>query len=310
MAVATNAFTAADLVAVITETWTPVVLRELFAKAVAANWFRDLSPFAQNGSDIFHVPDLFTNPHAITTQATRGALISADSPTQVDVTLVVNTQKYVALTIDDFLMGQIGANYNLGVEYAAKVGGTLLEDLEDQFFALHSSITTNTVNDSATVLADVDIRIAIEKLASLDVPLSECAFFFHPYTYWAQIVQIQKYYDASQAGWVPGPETLIRSGNFGPASPERGLSGVLFGIPVFSSTRVVNTLLGVKNLLAHVDTIGYATQTPGGGRVRVQAENWLANLATLTIFDTIYGVGILREDLATVLNASNAFIAS
>ena len=50
----TNTFTAADLVAVIPEKWTGVVLEAYFAKTVAANFFLDLSDMARNGGDIFH----------------------------------------------------------------------------------------------------------------------------------------------------------------------------------------------------------------------------------------------------------------
>lgn len=308
MAIETGAFTAADLIAMISETWTPKVLRELFAKGVAANFFLDLTQFAVAGSDILHVPDLFTNASTVSTQSTHGAEISSDSPTQVDVTLTINTHKYVALNVGDMLQAQIAANYDLAGEYALKVGGTLLEDLEDQFFALHASITTNTVNDTASVLDDTAIRLAVEALATADVPMGEIAFFLHPYAYWVQVIQIQKYYDAAQAGWGETGPTI--TGNFGPASKERGLVGQLFGIPIFQSSRVVNSLNSTKNLLVHKDTIGFAMQTPGGSAVRVRAQEWLENLSILTVFDTIYGVGIVREGVGVVLNASNAFISS
>lgn len=307
MAVATNAFTAADLVAVITETWTPLLLEQYFAKGTATRFFRDLSPFAAEGSDIFHVPDLFTNAHSVSSQTTRGAEISADSPTQVDVTLTVDTQKYIALTIDDFLMQQIGRNYDVGAMYARKIGGTLLHDIEDAIYALWSNVTTNTVNDTASVVADVDIRKAIEKLATLNVPLEDTAFHLHPYTYWLQIIQIQKYYDATQTGYDRGQQV---TGTLGPADAAAGRMGTLFGIPVYVSSRVVNTLNAVENLLAGRDTFGYAFQTPGGKPVRVQSAPWLANIANLTVFDQIYGVKTLREKDACLIKASNAFIAS
>ncbi len=86
--------------------------------------------------------------------------------------------------------------------------------------------------------------------------------------------------------------------------------GTLFGIPVMTSSKVVNTLLSVKNLWAHKDALTVATQTPGGRRIRVQAANWLENLGTLTVWDMINGVSAIREESAVVINGSNAFIAS
>ena len=308
MALTTAPFTAADLVAMISETWTPVVLNEMFAKGVAQNFFTDLSPYAVEGSDIFHVPDLFTNAHSVSSQSTHGAEVTTSSPTQVDVTLTVDSHRYIALLVGDMLQAQLNKNYDLVGETAKKVVGTLVENTEDAFFALHSSITTNTVNDTASVLDDTSIRQAVEKLATADVNLSECAFFLHPYAYWVQVIQIAKYYDASQAGW--GGNNPIPTGNFGPASPATGLVGQLFGIPIYQSSRVVNSLNSTKNLLAHKNTIGFAFQTPGGSPVRVRAQEWLENLGILTVFDLIRGVGILRQGVGVVLNASNAFIAS
>lgn len=54
MALTTDPFDSAELAAFISETWTPMVMEEYFAKPVAADFFRDLSEFATAGSDIFH----------------------------------------------------------------------------------------------------------------------------------------------------------------------------------------------------------------------------------------------------------------
>lgn len=55
MAVTTDPFTGADLAAVIPEIWTPMILEEMFAKAVGANFFTDLTEYARGGGDILHV---------------------------------------------------------------------------------------------------------------------------------------------------------------------------------------------------------------------------------------------------------------
>lgn len=304
----TNAFTAADLVSYIGEVWTPLTLEEYFAKAVAANHFTDLTMFAQDGADILHVPDVFTNAFTVQTQSTEGAEVTLGSPTSVDVTLTIDTHSYIAILMGDLTRHQVLKNiYDMTSIYTRKAGGTLVEDLEDALLALWSGLSTNSVGDTATVLADAEVRQAVEKLASGDFPLNECAWFVHPYVYWNQLLAVQKYYDQSQRG---GVSSLVGTGNFGPADAGRGLQGTLYGIPMFTSSRVVSGLQTYRNLLAHKTAFGFAHQTPGGGRLRVQAENWLANLGMLTIWDSIYGVTEMRDAAGVVVNASTSFIGS
>lgn|SRR3990167_1313341 len=309
MALSSDPADATELIAFISETWTPIVNEEFFAKAVAANFFTDLSAFTQSGSDIFHVPNAFSNTFSVQTQSTQATEVTTDLPASTDDTLTVNNHVYIATLFGDMDLQQIARVYNTNEIYARQAGGVLAEDLEGDLFGLQSSVSTNTVNDTASVINDVDLRGAMEKLDTADVPLSECAFFFHPYSYWTQIHAIQKYYDASQAGWMGN--TPVTSGNFGvTANQQASLKGALFGIPVYTSSKVVNTLLACKNLLAHKSTFAFATQTPGGNRIRVQSANWLENLGVLTVMDMINGVKELREEAAVRIDGSNAFIAS
>ena len=309
MALTTGEFTPTALTAYISETWTPKTLEEYFAKAVAANHFLDLSAFAAGGSDIFHVPDVFSTAFSVSTQPDPydGDEITTNAPATGDITLTVDTHKYIATLIGDRDMIQIArGTYDIGGIYSRKAGGTLMEDLEAALFALHSSVSTNTVGDTATVIIDSEIRRAIEKLATADVPLNESKFFFHPYSYWVQVIAIQKYYDASQFGRA----NVTPTGNFGGAGFETASRGQLFGIDVMTSSKVVNTLLAVKNLLAHKDAFAFATQLPGGGRIRFQTDYLLDRLGQLAIWDSHYGVTATRQAAACVINGSNAFIAS
>ena len=94
------------------------------------------------------------------------------------------------------------------------------------------------------------------------------------------------------------------------AAQMRALKGTLFGVPIFTSSKVVNTLNSVRNLLAHPSAIAFAFQTPGGGDVRFQSANWLENLGILTVWDMINGLSTIRENSAVKMSASNAFIQS
>lgn len=304
MAVTGDAFTATDLAAVIGEVWTPIVLEELFAKTVAANFFTNLSPYLSEGGDIAHVPDLFTNTFTAKTQSTQGAEVTTESPAQSDVKLTVNTHKYISLLMGKKDLKQIFRGvYDINALYARKVGSTLKDALEDALFALWSGLSTNTVGDTTTMLKDKEVRQSIRTLDALNFDLSEIAFFVHPRVLWDQLMGIQKYYDASQAGWDVA--SVIRNGSFGPMDKSRGLAGALYDVPVYKSTNVVSGLQTYRNLLAHKTAFGWATQTDN--IVEVQTEDARArNLGMLTTFDIIYGVKELRDEAAVVVNANTS----
>lgn len=321
MAVTTDPFTGTDLAGFIPEIWPGLIMEELFAGAVAANFFTDLSQYARGGGDIYHVPDIFTNTMTVGTQSTQGAEITTASPAQVDVTLTINTHSYVAYIIGDKDMVQLSRIYDFNTVYTKKSAQTLRITLEDALFALWSGLSTNVVGDTATVLADAEIRQGINALesANFDVNDGDVAFFFHPYTYWVQLGATTKYYDQSARG-PNSAAGFIANGGFGnqaPASPS-GLKGTLYGIPVNVTSRVVSGLQTYRNLLAHKTAFGFATQylsTPGamteeGSRVRAQSAYQLRNLGYLTVVDMIYGSVELRDAAAVVLNGSSAFIGS
>lgn len=309
----TDAYTGSDLAAMIPEIWTPIVNEPNFPKAVAANFFTDLSPYAMDGGDTLHVPDIYTNVFTAQTQSTQGNGVVDESVAQVDVTLSINTHKYVAWIIGKKDMKQLATKYQLNEKYAKEAKNVLIQALEDSLFGLWSSLSTNTVGDTATVLTDNEVVSSIEKLASLDYDLNECAFFFHPFVYWRQIVTISKYYT-----WQTSQLPVIRDGNFGPMDASRGLQGQLYGIPVFTSTRVVQGLSTYRNLLAHPSAFGFAIQTQGmatedmqgPARISVDAQYLLQNLGLLTVADIIYGVAVLREPAAVLINANDTAITS
>lgn len=309
MALTTDPWDATELAAYINEVWPPLVWEQYFAGAVGANFFTDLSEFAGSGGDIFHLPDAYTNTFSVQSQSTQGAEVTTDAPATTDNTLTISSHKYISTLLGYLQQVQVASSYNISEIYARKAGGTLVHDLEDAIFANHSSITTNSIGDTATVITESEIRRSVEKLATANIPLNECAFFFHPYSYYVQILNIQRYWDASQAGWTVGNGPII-TGNFGEGGYNLARRGTLLGIPVYTSSRVVNTLLAVRNLLAHKSAIAFAHQTPGGSKVRMQSQNWLANLGILTVWDTIYGTAVPREAAAVKINGSNAFISS
>lgn len=307
--VTNDPFTATDLASVISETWTTIVNEKTFNDTVLANHITDLSMFAQEGSDIFHVPDFYTNALTVNTQSTQGAEINTNSPATVDTTLTINTHKYVAWIIGDKDLRQIASIYQVNEVYAREAVKLLTEALEADIAALWSSLTSNLVGDTATVLSDSEIRQGLYSMENGKYRLSECAFFFHPYVYWNQLHAVAKYYQQ----YSVGPSTQagpVSTGNFQSEGYVLNYKGVLFGVPVFTTTNIVSGLQTYRNLLLHKSAFGFAVQTRGGNRVRVQMEYQLRNLGMMAVVDLQYGVAVLREPAAVLLNASSAFLGS
>jgi len=309
MAVTTDPFDSTELAAMIPEVWTPIVLEELFAKTVFANFLMDLSPYASEG-DIFHVPGVFTNSFSVQTQSTQGGEITTDAPAQTDITLTVDAHKYIAYLIGDKDAKQLSKTYDFNTVYAKKAGASLADALEDSLAALWSGLATNSVGDTATVLTDIEIRQAIEKLASGNFDLSEAAWFMHPYVFWTQVAAVQKYYDASQIGLTGDGRGLTKSGNFGPMNVARGLMGQLYGIPLFTTTNVVGALQTYRNMLLHKSAFGFALQTSNGQKIRIQSDYLLQNIGNLTVVDILYGVVELRDAAGVVVNANTTATTS
>lgn len=309
MAVTTDPFTGTDLASVISEMWTTIVNEKTFDATVFANFCTDLSQFATEGSDIFHVPNFYTNALTVGTQSTQGAEITTAGPATVDTTLSIDTHKYVAWIIGDKDLQQIASKYSVNEIYAREAVSLLAEALETSLAGLWSSLTTNLIGDTATVLSDAEIRQALYTMESKKYRLSECAFFFHPYVYWNQLHAVAKYYQQYSVGpsTAAGP---VRTGNFSKEGYELNYKGVLFGVPVYTSSLIVSGLQTYRNFLLHKSAFGFAVQTKGGNRIRVQMDNLIQNLGMLVVVDILYGVAVLREEAAVLLNASSTFLGS
>lgn len=290
---------------VIQELWRPTLQEKKFDNLTILPFVTDLSTFMSAGGDTVHVPEIYTNTFTVQTQSAEGAGIVDATKLPVDVTFSVDTHKYIAWLLGDKTMAQLLASYNLNEKYASESRKLLLEDVESALFALWSSLTTNTaVGDTTTTLSDYEIRVAINTMEAKHFPLSEVAFFIHPTVYWLQLAGITKYYTNDTSNL-----NLIRNAGFGTMG-TKNYKGRLYDVPVYTSTRVVGALQTYRNLLLHPDALAVAFQTRGGGMIRVQSEYVLTNLATLTVCDIIYGVGVLRADAGVVVNANTTAVTS
>jgi hypothetical protein len=278
----------------------------MFASTVAANHFLDLSEYATEGGSTFDIANLYTNTFTVQSQSTQGGQVTLGNPAQVKVQLAVNTHKYVAALAGDKDIAQLQKSFDFHVEYANQMRKTTMNALEVDLFGLWSSLSTNLITNSAAAFTDLEARQAISNLESQnldDAGFKELAWFFHPTVFWLQAAAITKYYQAYILG--AGEKSIVSTGTIGEKPHSNGLRGQLYDIPLYVSTNVVDNLGGYRNLLAHKNAFGYAIQTPGGSKVRVQAEYLLENLGLLIVTDIIYGVAVVRDPFAVVITVSD-----
>lgn len=102
MAISGNAFSASDFAATIPEVWANIINEANFPNAVLTNFCLDLSQFVEQGGDVIHVPDLYTNALTSSTQSTEGTEITPVSPAQVDDSITVTTHEYVESSVIDW----------------------------------------------------------------------------------------------------------------------------------------------------------------------------------------------------------------
>lgn len=297
----TDAFTKADLDPFIKEVWSPIIHDLKNANMSILNFATDLSYLLTDGGDVINVPNIYTNAFTIQTQTVEGAGVVDESPAPANVTLTVNTHKYIAFVIGKKTMKQISSQFRLNERYAEQARDLLVSAIETSLFALVSSLSTTDVGVGTAALTDLVIRQAIAAMQTTEgrvYELSKMAFFFHPTVYWNQLLGIAKYYDKSKSGLQP-----VKDGNFGANAVSESYMGRLYGIPVYVSPRVPVAATVISNMLLHEDAMAFATHTDGENGVDVATDYLVQNLAWLTVVDIIYGVGMLRATAGVTILA-------
>lgn len=291
MAFPTDTFTGdgGDLDVMIPAVWGEKINDFTKARLVMAPFFTDRSDELSNGGNIVYTP----NMTAMSSNAkSNGAAVTLNSPTETSVTLTVNTWKEVSFAIEDLEAAQVKHSYAIQERYAKNAGYTIAQDLDSAIAALFDAFSSS-VGTEGTAVADATILSAISTITSANVDLDECAFFFHPYVVWSEIMAIDKF-------------SLLQ--NTAGADPVlKGHVGFLYGVPVYATTQVqASGTDGYDNALAHPDAIHWATSPLGAGGskgamvgsmgVRVQSNYMPDYLSTVTTADIAYGVIENRDD--------------
>lgn len=302
----TDTFTSTDLQYVIQTVYSPKVEREWRANLIAADFFTDFSRMFAGGGSSMTIADVFTNQFSAATKS-NGSEVTLISPAQGTLSLAVNTWKEISYLIEDKELQQILQGSDVLEAYASQAKYIISKALDTSLMGLYSGLS-QTVNDTANDVADVDIRSAIETVVDGDVPLSQLAFMFHSTVIWHDLFGISKYTGVYTAGGDP-----VSTGMLGGATAGRqeAYRGRLYGTPVFETTQVQADAASSAyyNLLAHPKSFCYATMTPGG-KVRSQSSYLATNLGTLWTTDIIYGVAELRDDSAVVIKSRQSGVVS
>jgi hypothetical protein len=287
MAFPTTSHSSVTLANLIPDVWGERINDFFKSKLVIAGFFTDRSQELSSGGDTLYTPNLTEMTAYSKTNATA---VTLNASTEGKVTLAVDQWYEVSFAIEDREAAQVKHSYYLQEKYAQNAGYTVAKKLEVALANLFKGFDT-TVGASTSDLADSIIRAAIAAIENADIDTTQdVAFFVHPYTFWTQIQNIDKF-------------SLAVNSPVNDPTAKRP-AGYLYGIPVFISTNVqyVSSTAGRYNALAHKDALHWATSPLGEGGsaagssmtgqygVRVQSNYIPDYLSTLTTADLLYGV--------------------
>lgn len=258
---------------------------------MAAKFFQDFSDYVTEGGKSIHIPtqSQYTTASVTTTTGDITANMVVDSRTILD----INTWKHVARVFADYQAAQVSSNYRLKEIFADSMAYALAKDLDTAILALVTATNpAPAAADSTNGLRSSTLEAALSLIESYNIPREECMWFFHPKTYYKEVMAVQKLYDASQ---------------FGKPSLIQGTHDTLYGVPVTVTSQVGEATITDsmyattkghvihRNSLLHNSFAAYAlgnlpNGTPSGVRIQEKASE---NLRTTVVGDIMYGVKAL-----------------
>jgi len=210
----------------------------------AARFFIDYSADVAN-ADIVHIPHFSDSSGTVASDisVTNGQVTAVDI-VDTETKLTVDAWKGAAVFMSKFEQREIMKRPNVINEYAKWLGYRCARNAEIAILANLTSLDA-TAGQTNTDIYSTNIESAFGILESNSVPKEECRFFIRPKVYWGQIMNIQKYYDASM---------------FGKATLPFGVHDMLYGVPVTLTSNVpaYDSTSGVTNALVHHDAIAIA----------------------------------------------------
>jgi len=289
----TNHHSATTLAAYINEVWSPRINEYFKAKIGAASFFWDVSDLVKAGGDTIHIPNL---AELSANNKAAGSQVTLQNPTETGVDLAINTWKEASVLIERKEALQVLQAISIQEKYMQAEAYAIKKAYDTALMSLYSGLS-QSVGDYTSQTTDSEIRQALGKLDAADVPLEDCAFFFHPTVFWNQLEAISKYYDASVLGSI------------GYSPVRTGQIPVLYGLPVITTTQVVKTTGSsgneYHNMVAHKDAFAHAKS----GNLNSEAEYIIEYKGVLSSADLIFGVVENRDAGAIEIKSNDALVA-
>lgn len=294
-----NSITGVNTANITPELWASFITENFKAKLVAANFFADFSEDFVDGGDSINLP------FAVSFSAndkTNGNEVTLQQLTNQKITLTVDTWKEASLLIEKKELAQVLKSYNIMSRYMRDEAYALAATYDSAILSNLLSLS-NKVGTSTSTIVDSDIRLAIAKIESANVPLDECAFLIDPAVFWNQIYGLDRF----------------TSRDFVTNAPvSNGFEGRLYGIPVYTTTQIpyVSGTTGKANALVHRDAIAHAavnrtlkqlTSKSSDEYVEIESKvdtevNYIPMYkGWLVSSDIIFGSTVYRDDAAVLI---------
>lgn len=248
----------------IPELWADGIYRYFEKNLVLKPFFDDYSSLVQGRGDTLHIP---TVQEVAVSDKSANAGVAYSVNTETDIQLSIDQHKYAAKLFEDIAM--IQSNEQLFDKYAQSMAYGLAKAVDTKIEALLQTIGTTQSLAAANSMSNADVEAALGTLMSNDIPKEECAFFVNPLIF-ADLLNSKAFVAAGSSNGV----------GFGAdnAAMNSGEVGLLFGIPVYTSSLIPTTATtGIEAAyLVHKSAIAVAVQQD----IRVQSEYSVDYLGT------------------------------
>ena len=264
----------------IPELWADGIYRYFEKNLVLKPFFDDYSSLVQGRGDKLHIP---TVQEVAVSDKSANAGVAYSVNTETDIELSIDQHKYSAKLFEDIAMVQ--SNEQLFDKYAQSMAYGLAKAVDTKIEALLQTLGTTQNLAADNSMSNADVETALGTLMSNDIPKEECAFFVNPLIF-ADLLNSKAFVAAgSSAGVGFGADN---------AAMNSGEVGLLFGIPVFTSSLIPTTAsTGIESAyLVHKSAIAVAVQQD----IRVQSEYSVDYLGTKVVADIIYGAVITTSN--------------
>ena len=264
----------------IPELWADGVYRYFEKNLVFKPFFDDYSSLVAGRGDVLHIPSV---QEVASADKSANAGVAYSVNTETDIDLSIDQHKYAAKLFEDIAM--IQSNEQLFDKYAQSMAYALAKAVDTKIEALLQTLGTTQALAADNSMSNADVETAIGTLLSNDIPKEECAFFVNPLIY-ADLLNSKAFVTNNSGAGV----------GFGNDNPvmRTGEVGMLFGIPVFTSSLIpTTTSTGIEaGYLVHKSAIAVAVQQD----IRVQSEYSVDYLGTKVVADIIYGAVITTSN--------------